>query len=252
MSETPLVGGNVTAGVVRVGETVRRPMGAWSPAVHALLRHLEAKGFAGAPRVLGVDERGREILSYVEGEATWPWEAFAPLATDAGLLRVAELIAGYHAAVADFVPPPDAQWSRIAPASPPETLCHNDLAPWNLIVSASGEWVIIDWDLAAPGSRLSDLAGAARNFAPLFPWAVEKVDIVRRLRLLAEAWEVGPAALVEAIARRTAAEFAGFRERAGAGLEPWRMMWDAGHGKGNAEIAAFVAENAERWRAALG
>ena len=98
--EVPLTGGNVTAGVVRVGETVRRPAGPWTPAVHALLRHLEGVGFAGAPRALGFDDRGREVLSYVEGHAAWPWDAFAPLASDEGLRRVADLISAYHAAQA--------------------------------------------------------------------------------------------------------------------------------------------------------
>ena len=77
-------------------------------------------GFAGAPRALGIDAQGREMLYFAEGAAAWPWEAFRPLATDAGLSRVAALIGDYHAAVADYRPPPDAAWSPIAPpaASP--------------------------------------------------------------------------------------------------------------------------------------
>ena len=46
MDELPLSGGNVTAGVVRVGDTVRRPVGAWTPAVHNLLQHLEQQASA--------------------------------------------------------------------------------------------------------------------------------------------------------------------------------------------------------------
>ena len=65
--EIPLLGGN-TSTVVRVGETVRRNAGPWTPAVHSLLRHLEYVGFTGAPRALGIDERGREVLSFLEGE----------------------------------------------------------------------------------------------------------------------------------------------------------------------------------------
>src|SRR5262245_21022678 len=65
--EIPLRGGNVST-VHRVGDTVRRNTGPWTPAVHAMLRHLEYVGFTGSPRVLGVDERGREVLSYLEGE----------------------------------------------------------------------------------------------------------------------------------------------------------------------------------------
>src|SRR5256884_8900785 len=65
--EIPLLGGN-TSTVVRVGDTVRRNVGPWTPAVHALLRHLEYVGFTGAPRALGLDERNREVLSYLDGE----------------------------------------------------------------------------------------------------------------------------------------------------------------------------------------
>ena len=59
--EIPLLGGN-TSTVVRVGDTVRRNVGPWTPAVHALLRHLEYVGFTGAPRVMGIDDRNREVL----------------------------------------------------------------------------------------------------------------------------------------------------------------------------------------------
>jgi hypothetical protein len=61
--EIPLAGGNMSSGVVRVGDTVRRPAGAWTPAVHALLSHLDSVGFRGAPRPLGIDEHGREVLT---------------------------------------------------------------------------------------------------------------------------------------------------------------------------------------------
>ncbi|MGH3171034.1 MAG: hypothetical protein ACRDN0_34865 [Trebonia sp.] len=66
-TEIPLPGGNMNGGVVRVGDTVRRPAGPWTPAVHALLAHLHAVGFAGAPRPLGIDEHDREILTFVPG-----------------------------------------------------------------------------------------------------------------------------------------------------------------------------------------
>ena len=66
-TEVPLLGGDMTEGVVRVGRTVRRPVRPHTPAVHALLRHLEAVGFDGAPRVLGIDGRNREVLTYLPG-----------------------------------------------------------------------------------------------------------------------------------------------------------------------------------------
>jgi hypothetical protein len=72
LEEIPLAGGNVSDGVVRVGDTVRRPAGPWTPAVHALLAHLHEVGFHAAPRPLGLDERGREVLEFVPGATVWP------------------------------------------------------------------------------------------------------------------------------------------------------------------------------------
>ncbi len=70
--EQPLTGGNVSDGVVRVGDTVRRPVGPWTPAVHALLTHLHEVGFRAAPRPLGIDGQGREVLTVVPGNVVWP------------------------------------------------------------------------------------------------------------------------------------------------------------------------------------
>jgi hypothetical protein len=67
MAEAPLAGGSHSQ-VAKAGHTVRRAGRPWSAAVLGLLRHLELQGFTGAPRALGFDELGREILTYVEGE----------------------------------------------------------------------------------------------------------------------------------------------------------------------------------------
>jgi hypothetical protein len=71
-TEIPLEGGNASGGVVRIGDTVRRPAGPWTPAVHALLGHLHAAGFPGAPQPLGLDEHGREVLTFIPGTIPWP------------------------------------------------------------------------------------------------------------------------------------------------------------------------------------
>ena len=65
--EEILHGGN-TSVVVRVGDTVRRQTGHWTPAVHALLAHLKSVGFSDAPTVMGIDDHCREILPFVTGE----------------------------------------------------------------------------------------------------------------------------------------------------------------------------------------
>ncbi len=111
MDEERLAGGHTHAEIVRVGDTVRRPTGHWTPGVHALLRHLEARGYEGAPRVLGLDDQGRETLTYVPGAVVWP-EHFALVQTETALAEVAVTIRRYHDAVADFEPPCDSTWAE--------------------------------------------------------------------------------------------------------------------------------------------
>jgi hypothetical protein len=167
--EVLLVGGIANRGrVVRVGDTVRRPQRATSPATHALLHHLADVGFSGAPRFLGVDEQGREVLSYVPGTAiTPPYPAWA--LTDEALVSVALLLRRYHEAVSTFAASPHA-W----PASPPapfagEVVSHNDPNLDNVVFSGGRAVALIDFDLASPGSRVWDVACAARLWAPLRP-----------------------------------------------------------------------------------
>src|SRR5688500_9056883 len=126
--EVPFADGNVS-GTVRVGQTVRRGSGPWTPAVHALLRYLRDVGLGGCPEVLGMGERGREVLSFVPGE-TAP-ASLVGYADDATLVKVAELYRTFHDAVSGFVPPNDAEW-RYTVGAPAEgdIICHNDLGPW--------------------------------------------------------------------------------------------------------------------------
>ena len=101
MDEVVLSGGNMTA-VVAVGDTVRRAAGPWTPTIHALLDHLRASGFRMAPRPLGLDERGREILSLLPGRvATYPLPAF--VLSEPMLVRAAQILRAYHDASADFL-----------------------------------------------------------------------------------------------------------------------------------------------------
>jgi hypothetical protein len=92
--EIPLSGGNIT-GVVRIGQTVRRPIGPWSASVHGLLQYLETQGFEGAPRFLSVDQQGREILSIIEGEiGTYPLQNY--MWSDENEREVARFLRRYH------------------------------------------------------------------------------------------------------------------------------------------------------------
>src|SRR5918911_1946912 len=101
--EVALSGGNMTA-AVRVGDTVRRAAGPWTPTIHAFMRHLRACGFEAVPEPLGIDDRGREIISLLPGApATYPLPDFAW--TDATLTAVAGTLRAFHDASVGFTPP---------------------------------------------------------------------------------------------------------------------------------------------------
>jgi Phosphotransferase enzyme family len=151
--------------VVRVDRTVRRQPGPWTPAVHALLRHLAEVGFPGAPRVHGFDEQGREVLTLVEGDDGH--RAQEALRRDDALIDVAKLIRRFHDAVVGFVPPADAGWQFLVGAHREGPVCHNDLAPVNTIYRFGRPRAFIDWDYAAPAPPLWDVACAAWSFVPL-------------------------------------------------------------------------------------
>ena len=168
-TEIPL-GGNLSQ-AVRVGDTVRRRAGPWTPAVQSLLAHLEAVGFTAAPRSLGVDERGRAVLAYLPGEIHGGWpEPMPPWMFEdiTTLRRAAELLRRYHDAVLTFRPPPDATWHQVAPGRH-ELICHNDWSPYNAIFREHDPVVMLDWDHTGPGSRVWDVASSAHTWVPLYP-----------------------------------------------------------------------------------
>jgi hypothetical protein len=167
--EDPLFGGTANRGLVfRVGNTVRRPVRTTSASTHALLRHLADVGFAGAPRFLGIDDQGREVLSYVPGEAvTPPYPAWA--LTDEALDTVVQLVHEYHDAVSSFNPD-GYDWPRAVPASfRGGMVSHNDPNLDNVVFRDGRAVALIDFDLAGPGSAVWDVAATARLWAPLRP-----------------------------------------------------------------------------------
>ncbi|MDL4818410.1 phosphotransferase enzyme family protein [Actinomadura opuntiae] len=252
--EQPLTGGNVSAGVVRIGDTVRRPAGPWTPAVHALLSHLHDAGFRAAPRPLGIDEQGREVLTYVPGTTVWP-DHFALMDGLDSVERVARLVRDFHDAVQGFTPPPDARWQVLIPPDACEIIAHHDLAPWNLVAGDDGAWAFIDWDTAAPGSRLWDLAYACQSFIPLSADpAWRRADAAVRLGVFADAYgldERQRRELVPLLGRRARAMHDFLRAQAAAGRQPWVTLWGQGHGdtwRGNAE---YIEDRQELWARAL-
>lgn len=178
LAEIPLLGGQLTPGIVRVGNTVRRLPKGKVAFVHDLLVFLQDKGFPFAPRFLGMDEHGREILSYLEG-AIWP-DSGSGLSDDL-LEQAARAIRRYHDATAG---------SRLSQGS--EIVAHHELGPHNTIFQGGHLVGFIDWDDAAPGTRLRDLANAIYNYVDVSHWSKQTAGVqARRIHLMCVAygWE---------------------------------------------------------------
>ena len=243
-----LRGGNV-GGAVRVGATVRRPTGSWTPAVHALLEHLHNAGLDAIPHVLGLDGEGREILEYVPGDtadAHNPWPRW--VWSDRLLVQVARWLRRFHDAVARFRPNGSVEW-RFGPQtlSDGEVVCHHDVAPYNIVVGfdGSGEPVlrcVIDWDVAGPSEPLDDLAHLAWEFLPCYDESAHPdEEVVRRLRLLAEAYGVSPSDLLERLAPKYRRMVEAIHSGAAAGDAGMQNLIDGGHAADNAAaLDAFV------------
>ena len=257
-----LYGGNVSGGVVRIGDTVRRPMGAWSPAVHQLLSHLESVGFDGAPRLLGIDGLGREILEYIPGVVPWDERHYPRLGTDHAIHDAGQLLRRYHDAVPTFQFPPASVWREPERADDAAEfvddrgliVCHNDPAAWNLVIGDE-RWVFIDWDFAGPRPFIWDVAYSLISLLPVTPnpeelgWE-ESVPFARRIRAFADGYGLenrDRTRLIEVMIARIRNSYDHLRLNAEAGLEPWHTLWNEGHGRGWAAMYAFATENRERW-----
>lgn len=174
-AEVPLEGGQINS-VVRVGDTVRRATKRDMGLQHALFDHLAAKGFAGAPRFLGHDEKGREILTFMPGEVLYDKDDFS----DAQLVGAATLLRAYHDATTDFPP------VRAAGA---EVLCHNDWTPANTTCIHDMPAGMIDFDTAMPGTRLWDLTYSTWMWLGLNEPVWTAQDQRRRLVLFVQAYD---------------------------------------------------------------
>src|SRR5438874_951264 len=190
MAEERPLGGNLND-AVRVGNTVRRRAGPWTPAVHALLRFLEAEGFP-APRARGMDEKGREVLDYIEGEAHAgnPIPLPDSVFDEGHMIEAARLLRRYHDIVARFRPSPELVWRLVSPG-PHELILHNDWSPWNALFRDGRFALTLDWDLAGPGPRIWDVANAAYCWVPLIAGASAIPDNRERAAKLRIAHDLG-------------------------------------------------------------
>jgi hypothetical protein len=144
--EVALKGGMSTPGVVRVGDTVRRPLKEKSAFVHDVLRHLEGQGFDRAPRFLGIDEKGREMLTYIPGRVPQQVGGFQK----EQWLAAARLLRLFHDAT-----------TNCESKGGCEVICHGDPAPGNYVLRDGTPFALIDFEAAHPGKREEDVGYAA-------------------------------------------------------------------------------------------
>jgi hypothetical protein len=258
--EVPLTGGTLGP-VVRIGDTVRRTAGPWTPTIHELLRHIRARGFSLAPEPLGVEEAGREVLRFIPG-TTIGWQLPWPEAVrrDDLLAEFGRAVAAYHRAVADFRPTGPVPWqSGLAALGPDEIVCHHDLAPYNVVLDGDNVAGIIDWDLAAPGTSRFDLAFVAWQWVPLHgPQVTRRMgwnrppDRAARLRLLLDAYGLQDRrGFVDEVLRRISYNRHLMVRRAAEGSQAYQQLIQRGHLRGMDEASSFLTAQRDRLQATL-
>ena len=163
------------------GHTVRRAPPPDPAFVRALLRLFERRGWDGAPRFLGTDGQGREVLSFLAGHVAWEPAQPAAVTGPDSLARVAELVREFHDLTAG---------TPLAAGG--EVVCHNDLSPRNTVYQDAGSGLrpvaFIDWDIAAPGARIHDLAHVCWQYVGLGPGIADAAGAGQLLRLICDAY----------------------------------------------------------------
>jgi hypothetical protein len=182
-----LEGGNMNA-VERLGDTVLRNGGPWTPTVHRYLDYLAMAGVDWAPRPLGVED-GREQLTFIAGDVPLyplPEYVWQDSVLEDGARRLRQL---HDASIGFGVD--GAIWQSPAKI-PAEVICHNDFAPHNLAFVDGAIVGAIDFDMCSPGPRLWDIAYFATRAVPLTALtpegAPDMADARRRVEIILHAY----------------------------------------------------------------
>ncbi|MFC7677785.1 phosphotransferase [Paenibacillus sp. GCM10028914] len=257
--EEALTGGNVS-NVYRLGETVRRELKPDSVKIHTLLRHLESKGLNGVPKFLGIDDKGRERLSFIEGEAgNYPLKKY--MWSDETLKGIAKMLRLYHDAVSDF--PIEEHWQPIDNTPQPfEVICHNDFAIYNIIFNREEPIGVIDFDLAAPGPRLWDIAYTLYTCVPLsrlyhteageaiyYDSLRDAGRIKQRIKLFFDSYgmEGIDKGLLEMVLLRVEGLCKTMQRKAKEGDKAFQKMIDEGHYDHYQEELRFIRDHGREW-----
>jgi Phosphotransferase enzyme family len=237
---------------------VTRPAAAWSPTVHAFLRHLRDQGLTCVPEPISV-EGDVERLVVIEGASGG--DGWAHQHSEAGLRSAARLLRTLHDASVDWEPPPDAVFCApdVESGSAETVWCHGDVGPWNMVWNGAEAVGLIDWDFLHRGPRLDDVAYALRWFTPARDDAMALVwhhfptvpDRATRVRAFLQAYGGLPSFdVAETVASRMEATMAIELSLAQAGVEPQRTWVAEGSQEWAAGEVRWVRENAHLLRSA--
>jgi 8-oxo-dGTP pyrophosphatase MutT (NUDIX family) len=238
-----------------VGDRVVRDAAPWTPAVHAWLAHLHDRGVDAVPAPLGVDEHGREAVTFVPGDtsahAAWP----APLRTLDGMAAIGALLRRLADAVDGFAAPADAVW-RTGPGGPApgQVVAHGDVGHGNVVWRPDGSPALIDWEFAHPAPASADLAAAAAWLVPLITFDHERRGFDRdpdrraRLHALCRGAGVSPTDVLDALPAHLAWERDRVRELGALEVRPFAHYLELGQPAGFDRVAAYVREHATQLR----
>lgn len=243
---------------IRRGNTVRKPSGSWTRSSYELLAFLHEQGYGAAPRPLGVGAEGDEVLSWVEGTAA----SGAPLPEYVwsldSLVAVTQLVRHLHDLTRGWRPQ-TSDW-KTAPGAPPgDVICHNDAGPWNVVFRERRPVALVDWDVAAPGTRLWDIGYLAWHWIPLWPddraadHGFQDLDRRgQRVRGMVDAYGMGisPDGVLDAARARQQSWLQQLVDGARAGIEAYVHLLEAGSEQGVHADLRFLDENRTKLLAA--
>jgi hypothetical protein len=261
VAEQQLEGGIANAGlVVRVGPHVLRPSSPHAASIHAFLHAVRQAGFNGAPLPVGIDADGRERLEFIDGEVpVVPYPDWSQ--SDSLLASVARLLRGLHDAARGFDPQGYTWADSLADPAGGTLICHNDVELSNVVFRDGVAIALLDFEFAAPGRPVYDLAQLARLCVPIdddfdqarMGW--RPADRPARLRLVADAYGLdgdGRAELLTAVDDAIARIEAAHRRAVDAGDPNAVELWNrTGGGERHDRRRRWWTDHRDEFAAAL-